>query len=469
MISSPQRRGLQRHGTQGRGTTTPKSARLLRWQMLTVALMLVGYSGYYLCRSNFSVALPLIADELAARGLAPDVARIRLGTIASLGVMAYAAGKFPAGAISDFLGGRRNFLGGMIGSVAFTLLFALAGGLPLFTLAWTGNRFVQSLGWVGMVKVSSRWFSYHSYGTVMGIISLSYLFGDAASRSFMAWLIGHGLGWRGIFLVAAGTLLTLFLINLVLLRENPGAVGESEPEGNPLAIVTGATAETGRVAEKDQQASLKSLWHSLRLLFGNYGFCLVCVLSFGFTLVRETFNLWTPTYFIQALGLSKADAAQQSALFPLFGGISVLLAGFISDRLGQTGRAAIIFYGLLLTGAVLFGLGHFAFGSSRVLPVALVALVAFLMIGPYSYLAGAIALDLGGKQRSATASGMIDGVGYVGGILAGDSVARVSIAYGWKGAFTMLAVVVWFSGVAALLYLRSFRSKTLIPAIAEES
>src|SRR6476620_6586729 len=159
-----------------------KPSRLFRWQVLTVALMLVGYSGYYLCRSNLSVALPLIADELAARGLPPDVARIRLGAIASLGVMAYAAGKFPAGALSDLLDGRRNFLAGMIGSVIFTLLFTIGGGLPLFTLAWIGNRFVQSLGWAGMVKVSSRWFSYHTYGTVMGIISISYLFGDAASR-----------------------------------------------------------------------------------------------------------------------------------------------------------------------------------------------------------------------------------------------------------------------------------------------
>ena len=449
MISSPHRRV----------PITAKPGRLFRWQVLTVGLMLVGYSGYYLCRSNFSVALPLIADELAARGLAPDVARVRLGAIASLGVVAYAAGKFPAGAISDFLGGRRNFLGGMIGSVAFTLLFALAGGLPLFTLAWIGNRFVQSLGWAGMVKVTSRWFSYHSYGTVMGIISLSFLFGDAVSRTFMAWLIGRGLGWRGIFMAAGGMLFLLFLINLALLKENPGAVGELEPEGNPLAIVT----------EQDPQGSHPGLWHHLRPLFSNYGFWLVCVLSFGITLVRETFNLWTPTYFIQVVGLSKADAAQQSALFPLFGGLSVLLAGYVSDRLGQGGRAAIIFYGLLLTGVVLFSLGHSEFGSSRTLPVALVALVAFLLIGPYSYLAGAIALDLGGKQGSATTSGMIDGIGYLGGILAGDSVARVSIAYGWKGAFTILAVVVWFSSLAAFLYLRSFRAKALIPAVAEEN
>jgi sugar phosphate permease len=72
-------------------------SRLVRWQVLTVLLILCGYSGYYLCRSNFSVALPLIADELVARGLSPDMARIRLGAIASVGVAAYALGNFRPG------------------------------------------------------------------------------------------------------------------------------------------------------------------------------------------------------------------------------------------------------------------------------------------------------------------------------------------------------------------------------------
>jgi OPA family glycerol-3-phosphate transporter-like MFS transporter len=94
------------------------------------------------------------------------------------------------------------------------------------------------------------------------------------------------------------------------------------------------------------------------------------------------------------------------------------------------------------------------------LPVALVTLVGFLMIGPYSYLAGAISLDLGGKKGSATTSGIVDGVGYLGGILAGDSVARLSIAYGWQGAFTILAVVVWLTSIVSLFYRRHLRRQT---------
>lgn len=418
--------------------------RRFRWQMFTVVLMLFGYSGYYLCRSNFSVALPMIADELVRHGFSAEIARLRLGTIASIGVAAYAIGKFPAGTIADYLGGRRNFLGGMAGSVLFTLLFALSGGLPLFTLAWVGNRLAQSLGWAGIVKISSRWFSYRAYGAVMGILSLSFLFGDAASRAFLAWLIGKGLSWRGIFVVAAATLFLLFLVNFVLLKEAPLAIGESEPDASPLAIV----------AKSDDPGSRHDLWSILKPLFVDAGFWMVCILSLTFTLVRETFNLWTPTFFIQAVGLSRADAARESALFPLFGGISVLLSGFLSDRLKQGGRATIITCGLLLAGVALFLLGHASFGNSRVAPVALVTIIGFLMIGPYSYFAGAIALDLGGKQGSATTSGIIDGVGYLGGILAGNSMAHLSITYGWRGAFITLAFLVWASSMVAFLYRR---------------
>jgi OPA family glycerol-3-phosphate transporter-like MFS transporter len=90
--------------------------------------------------------------------------------------------------------------------------------------------------------------------------------------------------------------------------------------------------------------------------------------------------------------------------------------------------------------------------QSRNMPVILVALVAFLMIGPYSYLAGAIALDFGGKKGSATASGLIDGAGYLGGALAGNTFASISVTWGWRGAFLSLAGVGALSSIAALFY-----------------
>src|SRR5262249_12375468 len=129
-------------------------------------------------------------------------------------------------------------------------------------------------------------------------------------------------------------------------------------------------------------------------------FVVACGLSFGVTLVRETFNLWTPTYFTEAVGLSAAAAAHRGALFPLFGGLSVLIAGFLSDRLGRSGRAAIILCGMVLTTCLLLALAFGGFGPSAVVPTILVSLTAFTLIGPYSYMAGAVALDFGGRHSS---------------------------------------------------------------------
>jgi OPA family glycerol-3-phosphate transporter-like MFS transporter len=64
-----------------------------------------------------------------------------------------------------------------------------------------------------------------------------------------------------------------------------------------------------------------------------------------------------------------------------------------------------------------------------------------------------MALDLGGKRGSATASGLIDGGGYVGAIASGWGVAAVAARYEWKGVFLSLAGVCCLTLIAAVAYL----------------
>ena len=413
------------------------------WHLATIALLGVGYSGYYFCRSNLSVVLPDLIHDLAHHGITANEAQVRLGFIASAGTVAYAAGKFICGSMADMFGGRRNFLGGMAGSILFTLVFVLSGGFPLFTLAWVGNRLFQSAGWVGLVKVSSRWFSYSTYGTVMAVLSLSFLFGDAACRWVMSQLMAHGVGWRGVFLAGAGSLGALLVANLIFLRETPEERGLPSPEANPLNVY-GADGE-----HKDKKhPGLKAI---LRPLMTSFPFWLVCLLSLGTTLLRETFNFWTPTYFVQFVGLTSSQAAARSALFPLFGGISVLLAGVVSDKLGLNGRNLVLVFGMAASTVCLVVLARTPGHASQWTPVALVTLVGFLLLGPYSYLAGAMSLDFGGKRGSATAAGIIDGVGYLAGWLSGDTVARITVAFGWKNAFLSLAGVALLTALVALV------------------
>jgi OPA family glycerol-3-phosphate transporter-like MFS transporter len=426
--------------------TLPQSdsqPRFTAWHATTIALLALGYSGYYFCRSNLSVVLPDLIHDLAQHGVTVSQAQVRLGFIASAGTMAYAVGKFISGSLADLFGGKRNFVGGMAGSILFTIMFVLSGGFPLFTLAWVGNRLFQSTGWVGLVKVSSRWFSYSTYGTVMAVLSLSYLFGDAACRWIMGQLMAFGLGWRGVFLAGAGSLALLLLANLIFLRETPEERGLPTPEANPLNVYAEDERQTG-----EETVGLRAI---LRPLLSSFPFWMVCLLSLGTTLLRETFNFWTPTYFVQFVGLSASAAAERSALFPLFGGVSVLVAGVLSDKLGLNGRSLVLVGGMGATTACLVVLAHTPGHASQWTPVILVALVGFLLLGPYSYLAGAMSLDFGGKRGAATAAGIIDGVGYLAGWLSGDTVARVTVAFGWKNAFLALAGAAFLTALVALV------------------
>jgi OPA family glycerol-3-phosphate transporter-like MFS transporter len=416
---------------------SPAHPAMRRAQLRTIVLLFIGYAACYYCRADLSVATPLLAEELGRHGLSHGEALRRIGSIISYGVLAYAIGKFLLTGLGDYWGGRRNFLIGVGGAAAFTLLFGLSGTLPLFTLAWVGNRLTQSVGWAGLIKVSSRWFDYTVYGSIVGILSISYLIGDALARQQMGVLIAHGYGWRALFFFAAAVAALTLLASLLWLRESRTEAGYPAPRVNPLNLF------------EQSEAPPAGLWALLRPLLRSRAFLLVCVLSFACTIVRETFNAWTPQYLRDQLGFSMSSSATWSAVFPGVGMLSVLACGLLSDYLGLNGRPLLMFLGLSGASAALVVLMGVHPGTAGLFPVLMIGLVAFFLLGPYSYLGGAFALDFGGRQASAASSGIIDGIGYLGGVLAGDTVARIAQAYGWEGVFVALAIICALAAVCA--------------------
>jgi sugar phosphate permease len=411
-------------------------------QSLTVALLFGGYAACYFCRADLSVAAPLLIDELGTRGISHADALVHIGQIASLGVFAYAIGKLFLTGLGDFWGGRPNFLICLGGATVFTVLFALGGTLPVFMMAWIGNRLTQSIGWAGLIKVSSRWFDFTSHGTIVGVLSISYLIGDAVARQCMGALIHHGYGWRALFYLAAAVAGFFLVANMLLLRESRTDVGYPEATPNPQNVYGDSAT---------RPASLAAL---VLPLFKSRAFLLVCLLSLGCTIVRETFNDWTPVYLRDFFGYSMSGAASASAVFPAVGAVSVIAAGWLSDRLGANSRPAVMGFGLLATAIALLVLGLLRPSTvGPMLPLAAIGTTALCLLGPYSYLGGALAIDFGGKQGAALSSGIIDGVGYLGSVLGGVTVARVSIAFGWQGVFLSLALISLIAAIgAARLY-----------------
>ena len=438
-----------------------EAARLRRWQAVTVATLFAGYAGYYLCRSNLSVSAPLLLREYGPSGLTEG----HIGDVASFGVLIYALGKLLGGTVTDSLGGKRVFLFGLFGSVVFTVLFALAPlfagplagtgtalGLPLaillpFFVFRAGNRFVQSVGWGAVVQIASRWFAPARMATVMAVLSLSFLLGDALARLYLGLAVNAGTTWQGIFFLSAGTLAVIGLVALFTLKERPGQLGLPEPPP-PAGNVYGA--DTGHA-----KLTLRKL---LGPLLKSGAFWLVCLMNIGLTLIRETFNLWNPTYLHQEMKLDAGAAAVASLAFPLGGVPGALLAGWLADR--TSGRYALValpsIAGLV---AVLCLLAWAPLEGHAWLAVALLALAGFFLLAPYTFCAGALAVKIGGQRGGAAASGFIDTAGYlIGATLAGSAIGRVARDYGWGTVFVALAVVAAVTLVASAVALRACRS-----------
>jgi sugar phosphate permease len=416
------------------------STPLQRWQLRTAAGLFVGYSAYYLCRSNLAVAAPLLIREFGGRGLNKEV----LGQLASVGVLFYALGKVFNGVLGDFLGGKRIFLLGMVGAVVATVAFGLGQGVAVFFAAWAANRLVQSMGWAGLVKLTANWFSYRTYGRIMGLLSLSYLVGDIAAKLVLGRLLDFGLGWRGLFMAAAGVLALVALANWLGLAATPASVGLEAPPVNPTSLFSGSNPLA------DQPASLKAL---LKPYFRSPSFLLMLGLSFGLTALREAFSFWVPTYLVEAAHLSDGAASQYSALYSGFGMVSILGAGYISDAWLRGQRGPLILAASMGLVPVLLLMSQPSGGS--LWPLVFISLAGLLLLGPYSFLAGAMSLDAGGRQGAATASGLVDAVGYAGATGALWLTGTLAEHQGWSAAFLALALLAAATAAIALIFYRT--------------
>lgn len=439
------------------------AARLRHWQSVTLGTLFVGYMGYYVCRSNLSIATPFILAEYESQGLKKE----HMGDIVSAGVLLYAVGKTINGVLTEYLGGRCVFLLGMFASAFCTILLALTPqiapslapvseslGLPVAFLlpmyiAWSLNRFVQSMGWGGLLQITARWIHASRMATVMGFLCMSYLLGDAIARAFLSHAMKveipwNGeivkLNWQGLFYLSAGTLVLIGVVASLLLKSRPAVLGLPEPPPPP-----------GNVFGDDRGEHRISPMQILIPLLTNFTFWLVCLMNVGLTMIRETFNFWIPTYLKEVAKVAPEDAGMPSVIFPLCGAMAALSCGWLVDRLG--GRyGLVVISSLVLLVASLILLAFVPVEHDTVRAMLLISVVAFTVMGPYSFCSGVLAMNLGGQRAGATTSGIIDTMGYLGAVLSGSGIGRIAQYYGWSAAFLTLGGVAFLTLIVAGLY-----------------
>ena len=393
-----------------------RTRRIQNWVFL--GLM---YAMFYMARYNLSVADPYL---LKAFGWTKE----DLGILKSAGLITYGVSVFLNGPLADRIGGKRAILIGAAGSLTANVVFAFlgwnlasgGGGRPAaIALAFVSaaNYYFQSFGALSIVKVNAAWFNVRERGSFAGIFGIMIQLGRLLPFAVGAQLLAH-LPWPSVFLVPAGMLGLLFILNLFLVEDSPAKAGLGE-------------YDTGDETTEDA-ARPATLGFVLRKVFATPVAWVIAGASFCTGIVRQgILDQWSILYFKEVYGLAPNAAIVQllqAWLIPVLSVCAGLAAGIISDRVfgARRGPVICIAFGGQILALLLLGQMHSALASAFVL-----AGLQFFINAGHSLIGGAASMDFGGRKAAATAAGLFDGMQYVAGSVVGYGMGTLLQRHGW--------------------------------------
>src|SRR5690242_20796989 len=118
------------------------------WQRRILVGATFGYTLYYFCRVDISIAIPFMQKSLGT-------SKTELGLIVSGLQIAYGAGKFLNGVIGDRLNPRYFMAVGLLLSGLANLAFSQCTSLELLAFIWMLNGWFQSMGFPAGAKLLS--------------------------------------------------------------------------------------------------------------------------------------------------------------------------------------------------------------------------------------------------------------------------------------------------------------------------
>jgi sugar phosphate permease len=317
-----------------------------RHQVKVVVSMYIGYAMFMVLRMIPTVAGTSITSDPNLNVDTGDWGRIlAMGTIGAL------IGKFIGGYAADKLGGRITFTVGLLISAIGVLAFATSSTVWMFQASFFLTLLAKSSGWPSMAKIIVTSFRANEYGRVWGVLTTSSRIGTLTATLLLGGLLGI-ISWQTMLSIAgaAGIVITVYF-----------AVSQKS-----AAEKLAATMPQDSV-QQDQGAS--EVFHPL----------------------HDTLNM-TPS-----------GASMAASPFPFGSLISVLVGGFIFDKLSRRAMAWVM-GGLLLVAAgcilTFYRMPSFGMPENALIGLSLALLFVFgLCVSPCYYIPMSVfSIEFGGPH-----------------------------------------------------------------------
>jgi sugar phosphate permease len=284
------------------------------------------------------------------------------------------------------------------------------------------NGAAQASGWPGVLKMAREWFPETRRSVILAWWGTHMVLGGLAGSAFAAYCASYG--WRGAAFAPAIVLSVIALIFLAFAED------KGNSKDSPL-IWPGADRE---------------LWANRRLRA-------IAAMYFQVKLLRYAFLFWLPLYMTEELRYKAVDAGYMSAVFELAGFGGVLLAGYASQSGGASKRFAVGAT-MMFTLALLCLCYPYVSRWGPQANLAAIGVIGAFTFGPDTLMAGAGVQEAVRAEKTASAGGLVNGLGSTGQILSPLLVSFLSVNFGWPVLFGALGLAALLGGVILALEVR---------------
>jgi len=395
------------------------TARSYKW-VLVALLWGVCVFNYADRQAIFSV-FPLLRTEM-------QLDDFQLGIVGSAFMWVYAAAGPLAGAIGDRLSRKKLVIGGLVFWSLVTLATALSTRYWHLVVFRALEGFGEAFYFPASMSLISAYHSPATRSRAMALHQSSVYVGTIAGGTFAGIMAQHW-GWRSGFCTFGSLGLLLAVVLLALLRDPPVPV-QSEPPRFRAAIGEMAASPVVRV--------------------------LVTVFV-GANFVAMIFLTWLPSFLHDKFNMSLSLAGfSATAYLQVASVLGVMTGGIAADSLARTHRA-----GRMMTQAVgLFCGVPFIFltGWTLSIPVLVAAMAGFgYFKGLYDANLWASLHDVVSVRNRATAVGVMNAIGWLGGGVAPVAIGAASKYIGMGASISANSVVYLLMGLLMLAGIVRYR------------
>ena len=380
-----------------------KALKKKHWKLVILSGIL--YFVCQICRTDLSACM---VDLLPDLGIAKDA----MGLAITAGYIAYAVGMSINSLLTDRTNPRLMICAAMFCCAATHLGIRLLPYLPVMIVLWCINGYAQSAVWPSLVRLTADNLPAEQQESALRIVSLFQHAGSLSCFLIVPAELALG-GWRTAMSVTAAACLTLGFV-WFLMRDL-------------------RTASQTTQTQKNQAAKLNWQFFRRGRLF--YFMGVACLTG----MIRDGLTSWAPVYFSEEFSLNATLSLILSAVLPAAKILALAVHPAVQKKVPKTRTQLIVFYVGCAAAACIVLLANLA--GWTLAAAGFMAVMLCLMVCTDLSFTISIPIQFGSVGRSATVSGILDCMLYLGAAISSYLFALLAQWGGWTATIVSWIVI----------------------------